>query len=223
MRGLIGAVTGTAVVLLMLSSSGCVLRAMTDPIYLARMDVRHRAPPSPPLKRNPNPTAYEFTLTLHDPPGPFAHAKGFMQYETRLADPCGPDLGGMSGTRKGLHESIPFEVEQLAPGVFRGVVYTDLIESHDYFGLGVCHVPMVAARIALWPTGNPNETRFVESMLTEEILAESVIHSGFLRSDYPNGGFEDTAAMRYRVGSPLRSRVKESDLFNVEVRARKLD
>ena len=222
MRKLIAAITCTAVVMMALFSSGCVLRAMTDPSYLARMDVRHRAPPAPPLKRNPNPTAYELTLTLHDPPGPFAHAQGFMQYETKLADPCGPDLGGMSGTRMGLHESIPFEVEQVAPGVFRGVVYTDLIESHDYFGLGICHVPMVAARIVLWPTGGPAETRFLESMLTHEIEAESVIHSGFLYGDYPNGGFKDTAAMRYRVGTPLRSCVKESDLFNAEIQSRKL-
>src|SRR5690606_32220523 len=74
MRKLIAAITCTAVVMMALFSSGCVLRAMTDPTYLARMDVRHRAPPAPPLKRNPNPTAYELTLTLHDPPGPFAHA-----------------------------------------------------------------------------------------------------------------------------------------------------
>ena len=212
----------TIVVLAMLFSTGCVLRAMTDPTYLARMDVRHRAPPAPPLKRNPNPTAYEITLTLHDPPGPFAHAEGFMQYETKLADPCGPDLGGISGTRMGLHESIPFEVQQIEPGVFRGVVYTDLIESHDYFGLGICHVPMIAARIVLRPTGSGEETRFFESMSTGEIQAESVVESGFLHSDYPNGGFEDTAAMRYRVGTPLRARVREIDLFNADIRSRKL-
>lgn len=222
MRKLFAAITCAAVVVMVLFSSGCVLRAMTDPTYLARMDVRHRAPPAPPLKRNPHPTAYELILTLHDPPGPFVRAEGFMQYETKLADPCGPDLGGMSGTRMGLHESIPFDVEQVSPGVFRGVVYTDLIESHDYFGLGICHVPMIAARIVLWPTGNSGETRFFESMSTREIQSESVIQSGFLHSDYPNGGFEDTAAMRYRVGTPLRSRVKESDLFNVDIRSRKL-
>jgi hypothetical protein len=215
--------TTTMVVLMMLFSTGCGLRAMTDPTYLARMDVRHRAPPAPPLKRNPNPTAYEITLTLHDPPGPFAHAEGFMQYETKLADPCGPDLGGISGTRMGLHESIPFEVKQVEPGVFRGIVYTDLIESHDYFGLGICDVPMIAARIVMWPTGNPDDTRFVESLLTREIISGTVLRSGFLHSDYPNGGFEDFAAMRYREGTPLRARVKESDLFNVELRAVKLE
>lgn len=208
--------------LVLLMTTACGIRAMIDPNYLGTLDVRHRAPPAPELRRNPHPTAYEFTLTLHDPPGPFAAAKGFMQYETKLADPCGPDLGGIAGTRMGLHESIPFDVVQVAPGVFRGVVYTDLIESHDYFGLGICHVPMVAARIEMWPTGNPDDTPFVESMLTEEIIAETAFRSGFLRSDYPNGGFEDTSAMRYRVGTPLRARVKESDLFNVEVRARKL-
>ena len=223
MRELFVAITCAAVVAMALFSSGCVLRAMTDPTYLARMDVRHRAPPAPPLKRNPHPTAYELILTLHDPPGPFVRAEGFMQYETKLADPCGPDLGGMSGTRMGLHESIPFEVEQVAPGVFRGVVYTDLIESHDYFGLGICHVPMVAARVEMWPTGKPDDTPFVESLLTEEIIAGTVLHSGFLHSDYPNGGFEDTAAMRYRVGTPLRARVKEDELFKVEVRAIKLE
>lgn len=208
---------------MMLGATGCRgMRAMVDPAYLASLDVRHRAPPAPPLRRNPHPNAYEMVLTLHDPPGPFARAEGFMQYETRLADPCGPDLGGMSGTRMGLHESIPFEVEQVAPGVFRGIVHTDLIESHDYFGLGVCHVPMISARIVLWPTGNPGDTRFFEYMMTREIIAEAVIHSGFLRSDYPDGGFEETAAMRYRVGTPLRQRVREDDLFNVEVRAKRL-
>lgn len=223
MRNLLAAITCAAVGAMALFSSGCGLRAMIDPSYLARMDVRHRAPPAPPLKRNPNPTAYEFTVTLHDPPGPFAHAQGFMQYETKLADPCGPDLGGMSGTRMELHESIPFEVQQVAPGVFRGVVYTDLIESHDYFGLGVCHVPMVAARVEMWPTGNPDDTPFVESLMTREIIDGTVLRSGFLRSDYPNGGFKETAAMRYRAGTPLRARVKESDLFDVEVWARKME
>lgn len=61
-----------------------------------------------------------------------------------------------------------------------------------------------------------------EYMMTREIIAEAVIHSGFLRSDYPDGGFEETAAMRYRVGTPLRQRVREDDLFNVEVRAKRL-
>ena len=215
--------TTAMMVLATLLSSGCVLRAMTDPTYLARMDVRHRAPPAPPLKRNPNPTAYEITLTLHDPPGPFAHAEGFMQYETKLADPCGPDLGGISGTRMGLHESIPFEVKQVEPGVFRGIVYTDLIESHDYFGLGICHVPMIAARVEMWPTGNPDDTPFVEAMMTGNIIAEETLESGFMRSDYPNGGFEDTAAMSYRVGTPLRERVRESDLFNIDMKSRKID
>ena len=221
-RALSGAMAALVMVI-----SGCGGGAMVDSSSSSVWrDVWKDVPPAPALRRNPNPTAYEMTLTVHDAPGPFAVAQGFMQYETRLQDPCGPDMGGMSGTRRGLKDNIPFAVEQTSPGVFRGVVYTDLVESHDYFGLGICHVPMVAAHIVLWPTGpdgDRKETPFIEFLTTEEIISGLVRKSGFLRRHYPDGGFDDIPAMRFRVGTQLRDRVKESELFNVDLTAVKID
>lgn len=225
-RALAGAMAAATAAFVMIIS-GCGGGAMVDSSGSSVWrDVWKNVPPAPALRRNPNPTAYEMTLTVHDAPGPFAVAQGFMQYETKLQDHCGPDMGGMSGTRRGLKENIPFDVEQISPGVFRGVVYTDLVESHDYFGLGICHVPMVAARIVLWPTGlggEKKETRFVESMSTKEIIAGNVRRSGFLRRHYPDGGFRDAPAMAFREGTSLRGQVNESELFNIEIRVRKLD
>ncbi|WP_305806599.1 hypothetical protein [Stenotrophomonas sp. YIM B06876] len=197
---------------------------MSDPIASnPYADVKHRAPPQPELKRNPHPTAYELTVKLKDAPGPFASIKGFMQYETRLADPCLPDLGGMAGTRMRLKENVPFELQQVDASTWRGVIYTDLFEDHDYFGLGNCHVGLVAARVELRPTGAATESAFVEYLSLDQIQKQAPTHSGFLKRQYPAGTYGGASVPSFREGTPMRARVDEKDLFGIELIAQKRD
>lgn len=182
-------------------------------------DVRHRAPPRPELKRNPNPTAYEFTVKLKDAPGPFASAKGFMQYETSSNDPCMPDLGGMSGTRMRIIEDVPFELIKTGDGNYRGVIYPDLFVDHDYFGLGPCHIAFIAARAEFKISGGQNESPFIETLKRDRVLAEETLVSGFLRRQYPAGTVGGAPVPSFREGTPMRDRVKEQDLFGIELTA----
>ncbi|KRG42865.1 hypothetical protein ARC78_07715 [Stenotrophomonas pictorum JCM 9942] len=202
--------------------TACGARSMSDPIASnPYADVKHRAPPQPELKRNPTPTPYEITVTLKDAPGPFASIKGFMQYETKLADPCLPDLGGMAGTRMRIKENVPFELQQVNVDTYRGVIYTDLFEDHDYFGLGSCHVGLVAARVELRPTGATTESAFVEYLSLDEIQKQTPMHSGFLKRQYPAGTFGGASVPSFREGTQMRARVDGKDLFGIELVAHK--
>jgi hypothetical protein len=207
---------------LLLSSvcTACGVGSFTSGAYA---DVRHRAPPQPELKRNPTPTAYELSVTLKDAPGPFASIKGFMQYETKLADPCLPDLGGMAGTRMRIKENVPFELQQVDADTYRGVIYTDLFEDHDYFGLGICHINLVAARVELRPSGEVDESPFIETLNRERVLQQQPLRSGFLKRQYPDGTMQGAPVPSFREGSPMRAGVPDENLFGIELVARKMD
>ncbi|KRG42867.1 hypothetical protein ARC78_07725 [Stenotrophomonas pictorum JCM 9942] len=201
---------------LLLSSvfTACGVGSFTSGAYA---DVRHRAPPQPELKRNPTPTAYELTVTLKDAPGPFASIKGFMQYETKLADPCLPDLGGMAGTRMRIKENVPFELQQVDADTYRGVIYTDLFEDHDYFGLGPCRVGFVEARIDLNPDGGSTSTRFIGGVDGGEIETESAVDVYFPRRQYGRNDMDGVGVPGMRPGTPFHERWKAEDLFSVEM------
>lgn len=213
-----------SIVALFLASTGtaCGARSMSDPIAAnPYADVKHRAPAQPELKRNPNPTAYELTVKLKDAPGPFASIKGFMQYETRLADPCLPDLGGMAGTRMRLKENVPFELQQIDATTWRGVVYTDLFEDHDYFGLGPCHVGFVEARIDLNPDGGNTSTRFIGGVDDGDIQTAASVDVYFPRKQYGRQDMDGVGVPGMRAGTPFHARWKPEDLFSVEFSVRR--
>lgn len=191
---------------------------MSDiPVVNPYADVKERAPPRPELKRNPDPTPYEFTVTLSDAPGPFASVNGFMQYETKSNDPCMPDLGGMSGTRMRIIEDVPFALTKSSDGTYRGVIYPDLFVDHDYFGLGPCHIGFIAARVEFRISGEKGESPFIENLSNDAVASEKALVSGFLRRQYPGGTVGGAPVPSFREGTPMRARVKEEELFDIKL------
>jgi hypothetical protein len=176
---------------LALLTTSCGSAAMHNPSPPVRhVDVKDNQPPRPQIKRNPNPTAYEITMTIENAPGPFGVIEGFMQYDTGLDNPCMPDLGGMAGTRMRLGESIPVKYEKIAENKYRGIFFTDLLVDEDYYGLGVCHWSMIAARVDLKAGIGPGETIFFENIFHEDLVSKDHVKVYFWKERYPKGKIE---------------------------------
>lgn len=159
---------------------------MQNPSPVRHVDVKDNQPPRPQIKRNPNPTAYEITMTIENAPGPFGIVEGVMQYETALNDPCMPYLGGMAGTRMRLKEHVPVTLMPIGEDKYRGIYYTDLLVDEDYYGLGVCHWSMIAARVSLAAgVVTEGETRFFENIFYDDLVSKDRVKVYFWKQHYP--------------------------------------
>lgn len=175
---------------LALLTTSCGSAAMQNPSPVRHVDVKDNQPPRPQIKRNPSPTAYEITMTIENAPGPFGSIEGVMQYETALDDPCMPDLGGMAGTRMRLKEHVPVTLTQVGENKYRGIYYTDLLVDEDYYGLGVCHWSMIAARVSLSAGVTEGETRFFENIFFDDLVTKDQVRVHFWKGRYPKGQIE---------------------------------
>ncbi len=173
---------------LALLTTSCGSSAMQNPSRPVRhADVKDNQPPRPQIRRNPNPTAYEITMTIENAPGPFGWIEGVMQYETALDDPCMPDLGGMAGTRMRLKERIPVTLTKVGENQYRGVYYTDLLVDEDYYGLGVCRWSMIAARVTLRAGMEEDEANFFENIFFDDLVSKDRVKAYFWKGRYPKG------------------------------------
>ena len=202
--------------------TACGTAAMQNDTPNPSLDVKDRQPPRPQLKRNPNPTAYEITLKIEGAPGEFGSIRGFMQYETKLDDPCMPDLGGMAGTRMRLKENVPYVLEKVSQGTYRGTVYTDLFSDEDYFGLGVCHVGMVEARAELRIDDSTNASVFFDGLSPELIVAGKEKVAFFAKRHYLQGGMDRLPVAGMPDKSPAKEKWPQDELFSIRFSARRL-
>ena len=172
-------------------TTSCGLPAMQTPSRPVQpMDVKDNQPPRPQIRRNPNPTAYEVTMTIENAPGPFGSIEGVMQYETALNDPCLPDLGGMAGTRMRLKEHVPVTLEKVGEHTYRGIYYTDLLIDEDYFELGLCRWSMVAARVVLRAGIEDGEANFFENIFFDDLVSKDRVKVYFWKGHYPRETIE---------------------------------
>lgn len=179
-------VTALGVLVAALTTS-CGLSAMQTPSRPVQpMDVKDNQPPRPQIRRNPQPTAYEVTMTIENAPGPFASVKAAMQYEV-LNETCLPDLGGMAGTRASLLEWVPVELQKVSGNAYRGVIYDNLLVDEDYFGLGVCRWSLVTTQFKLSAGASEDDARFSHHLFYKQIVEDSPIRAYFWRARYPAG------------------------------------
>jgi hypothetical protein len=102
----------------------------------------------PDIKQNPHPRMrYEITMTIKGAPRPFDSISGFVQYKVSN-DRCVP-LNPISGATLPPEKSVPLEWSHVSDNVYKGTLYVDLLQDEDYYGLGVCHWAVVAARASL--------------------------------------------------------------------------
>ena len=177
-------------------------------------------PPVP--RRNPAAIAYELTLTVAHAPGPLAFVSAGMSYD--VVDPrCLPRLGGMSGTRVTAEQSVPVKLERIGPDTYRGVVYDDLFVDEDYYGLGLCRWRLTGVGFVLRATGADGETRFLESVSHDDIVAGKTQRSYFEKRFYPSmdipnfpaGGVRDLSRFKPGYGGP-------EHLFTVDAALRRV-
>ncbi len=121
------------------------------------------------IKQNPHPKqAYEITVTIRDAPGPFDSVRGAMAFEVEN-DECVP-WDPVSGGRKVPTSYPPVPLEPLGSGRYQGIIYLDLLQDDDYFGLGTCHWHFNGLIVTL---GAFNRT-FGADFTTEQIRAQSI-------------------------------------------------
>jgi hypothetical protein len=177
-------------------------------------------PPRPQIKRNPDPTAYEITLTIENAPGPFASVEGLMQYQV-LDDRCLPDLGGISGTRLDLVEGVPITYTRVADNTYRGTVYTDLLIDEDYFGLGVCHWSLVTAWTGVKAGTGQGEATFFENIFHDDLLKKEHRQAYFWKGHYPRAAVENANISSEKNPSAFKPEFKP-ELFSLAFDIRKI-
>ncbi len=163
---------------------------MHNPSLVHPVDVKDNQPPRPQIKRNPNPTAYEITMTIENAPGPFGIVKAAMQYEV-LDESCLPDLGGMAGTKASLLEWVPVELSHVSGNIYRGVVYDNLLVDEDYYGLGVCHWSLVTTQFKLQAGAVQGESRFSHHIFHDDLVKAGQQKVYFWKGHYPKESIEN--------------------------------
>jgi hypothetical protein len=201
-------------------TTSCGTSAMQNPSRpVPHVDVKDNQPPRPQIRRNPNPTAYEVTMTIENAPGPFGSVKAAMQYEV-LDERCLPDLGGMAGTRASLLEWVPVELEPVSGNTYRGRIYENLLVDEDYYGLGVCHWSLVATQFKLQAGVTAGEARFSHHLFHTDGISEKNVRAYFWKGRYPKGAIEDMPVPSEVDVSKFRPEVRD-ELFVLDLDVRK--
>jgi hypothetical protein len=132
---------------------------------------------TPDIQLNPHPKMrYEITITIKDAPGPFDAMQTIAQYDIEN-DRCVPLTPG-SGATIAPDKTVEMPLTRVGDNVYRGEVYTDLVEDADYYGQGVCRwkssgvsLYLRHKKLTMWP-----------SLSLENIIAqkpETTYFSGF--------------------------------------------
>ena len=205
---------------LALLTTSCGSAAMHNPCPVRPVDVKDNQPPRPQIKRNPNPTAYEITLTIENAPGPFGIVRAAMQYEV-LDLACRPYLGGMAGTRVSLLEWVPVELNHVSGTTYRGVIYDNLLVDEDYYSLGVCHWSLVTTQFKLQAGEVEGEARFSHHIFHDDLVSKDRITAHFWKGRYPKGRIEDMNVPSEQDIGKFKPEVRD-ELFALTFNIRKI-
>lgn len=168
----------------------------------------------PEIKQNPHPRMrYEVTLTIEGAPGPFDSVSGFMQYEV-LDDHCLPMEDPVSGAKPHPMSDPPIQFERVKDNVYKGIVYADLLQDEDYYGLGVCKWSLVSAIGRL----RGGEGTFSPDISLDELAAQEKKTLYFYKGNYAHNRVKDSIF----AGVPLSDHIKahRDDFFAVTLEAR---
>ncbi|WP_049623669.1 hypothetical protein [Frateuria defendens] len=149
-----------------------LLLALTSSVYGAPVK-------SPDIKQNPHPKLrYEITLVIKDAPGPFDSIAGSVDYKVEN-DRCVP-LTPISGATVAPEKSVPLVFTRISDNLYKGTLYTDLMQDEDYYGMGVCHWAMVGAGVDL----KVKNVDFSPSIFLKDIFARQSVTRYFSNRSY---------------------------------------
>lgn len=142
---------------------------------------------------NPSPKGVRvFRVDVKDPPVRFTEITASAQYDVINAADCGKK-NRLSGALPGIRSTESVELTKISETEFTGVVYSDLIQSGDYFGEGVCRWELVQASVGFRASADPFATWLVASLDASE-LAKSVTKTTYFWSGhYPNAEIDNYA------------------------------
>lgn len=178
-------------------------------------------PEAPEYRKNPQPSqAYRITMTLEQPPGPFAHVLGLAQFDVvnpECLPPPDENPGGYSSPVP--TEGVEIALQKTSDSTYSGVVYADQMLDEDYYGRGVCRWALKQAQVQLKATGDETETKFLPSLSGEDVLAGATRKIHLPKRVYPRSKVEDYP----EFGQADRSQyaVPDEDLFAVDLSAAK--
>lgn len=172
---------------------------------------------TPDIKQNSHPKMrYEITMTIQGAPGPFDSISGFAQYKVSNGH-CVP-LTPISGATLPPESRIPISFTRVSDNLYKGVIYTDLMQDEDYYGLGVCRWSVVAASADLKIGG----TALSPAIFHDDIVAQKSVATYFVNSDYLDSGSAN-GEERVVSGNPDRAfylPASRTDLFSITLAAR---
>lgn len=165
----------------------------------------------PDIKLNPHPKMrYEITVTIEDAPGPFDSVQASAGYDV-ANDRCVPLTPG-SGATITPEKSVPVVLSYTGDNVYKGMVYVDLLQDEDYYGLGVCHWKMTAVDVDL---------RVTKSVVSTSIFLKDLLSQKSNVRYFSNLNFTDTNLEGVDIGNAHREDFKEdaNRTFSVKVTA----
>lgn len=136
--------------------------------------------------------ARKFRVVVKDPPVRFPEAKASVQYDVVNAAECGKK-NRLSGALPGIRSTEPVKLTRISETEFTGVVYSDLIQSEDYFGEGVCRWEMVQASLGLRASSDPFATWLIASLDADDIGKDVTQTTYFWSGHYPNAEIDNYA------------------------------
>ncbi|MHB1057825.1 MAG: hypothetical protein ACYC0F_08085 [Rhodanobacter sp.] len=172
---------------------------------------------TPDIKQNPQPKMrYAITLTIQDAPGPFDSIGGFVQYKVSNGH-CVP-LTPISGATLPPESRVPISFTRVSDKLYKGVIYTDLMQDEDYYNMGVCHWSVVAVSADL----KIKAATLSPAIFHDDIVAQKSVNTYFVNNDYFD---TNTANGKERVvsGSPNRAYylpASRTDLFSIALAAK---
>lgn len=168
---------------------------------------------TPQIRHNPHPQKrYELTLSIEGAPGPFDSIQGTVHYKVQneRSVPATP----ISGATLTPEQDVPIEFMRVNDHEYKGVLYADLLQDEDYYGMGVCHW----AINTVWATLRVNGVEFAPAIDAHDLLSQRPVPTYFARSEYFGGNGERTA-----FGTPNRALFKpdtRTDIFSMTLTAR---
>lgn len=154
-----------------------ITRALILSLALLATGCSHMIDPD--IKQNPHPVKrYEITMIIEGAPGPFESIEGHMQFD--VSNPLCAPQDPVSGARPTPIERPPIVFSRVSGETYKGVVYLDLMQDDDYYGLGICHWSMTAAVVSL----NIHGLSLSSDISTDEIVSGKSMTRYFTKESY---------------------------------------
>jgi len=172
---------------------------------------------NPDIKQNPHPKMrYEITMTIDGAPGPFDSITAFVQYKVSN-DRCVP-LTPISGATLPPERRFPITFTRVSDTVYKSVIYADMMEDENYYGLGVCHWAVVAASADL----KINGTSLSPAIFHDDIVAQKSVATYFVNSDYleSSGANDQGRVVSGNTNRAFYLPASRTDLFSIALAAK---